>query len=97
MTITRPDLVKVVMQESTLAHDDAKDFIDQFFEVMIQSLEVGSGIKVSKFGNFILRDKAPRIGRNPRTKIEHEIKARRVVSFRAGSSLKELLKAKDAS
>lgn len=92
MTITKVELVKLVMQESHLSKVEASNFINQFFEVIIQALESSAGVKISGFGNFMLRNKSERIGRNPKTREKHIIKARRVVSFKSGSCLKSLLK-----
>ena len=92
MTITKNDLVQIILESSELNRVEAGKFIEDFFEVIIQSLEQGDKVKVPGFGNFILRDKKARMGRNPKTKEEFPIDARRVVSFRASSILKDALK-----
>lgn len=92
MTITKSDLIDTVLNHSSLRKTDGAKFVDDFFEVMIKQLERGDSVKVPGFGNFILRDKKARIGRNPKTKEEFPIEARRVVSFRASSLLKTTLK-----
>ena len=76
---------------------DAKEMVELFFEELRDCLEHGEQIKLSGFGNFDLRDKAERPGRNPKTGEDIPISARRVVTFRAGQKLKarvELLEVK---
>ncbi len=91
-TVTKNDLIQVVMDNSKLSRLEAYRFVEDFFEVMTSSLVDGNEVKVSGFGNFVLRDKAPRIGRNPKTKEEFPISARRVVSFHTSNLLKDLIK-----
>ena len=93
-TITKNELVQQVMQDSEFKRHMAIKFVDDFFEVIIRNLEQGEEVKVPRFGNFILRDKAARLGRNPKTKEEHTISGRRVVSFRTSSMLRAALKTK---
>lgn len=88
MTMTKSELVKAVVKNSDLKKAEASDLIDDFFEIISESLEQGESVKIPGFGNFILRDKNPRMGRNPKTLKEHIITARRVVSFRTSNSLK---------
>ncbi|EQD36336.1 Integration host factor, alpha subunit [mine drainage metagenome] len=72
---------------------EAKEFVDAFFEAMRKALEDGEQIKLSGFGNFELRSKNQRPGRNPKTGEEIPISARRVVTFRAGQRLKQRVEA----
>ena len=95
MTVTKNDLINLVVDTSGLAKPQARDVVESFFEVMTSELESGNEVKVSGFGNFILRNKKPRIGRNPKTREEFEIKARRVVSFHTSNIVKKALKEKD--
>jgi integration host factor subunit alpha len=76
---------------------EAKELIECFFEQIKKSLENGNDIKLSGFGNFILRNKAPRPGRNPKTGEEVTISERRVVTFKSGLKLKSKLEAYDGS
>ena len=69
MTITKDSLVEMVHNEIGLNKREAKDLIESFFEEIKKSLEDGNDIRLSGFGNFHLRDKAPRPGRNPKTGI----------------------------
>ncbi len=91
-TLTKNDLIQVVMTNSELTRLEAYRLVEDFFEVMTKSLEDGDEVKVSGFGNFVLRDKKPRIGRNPKTCEEFPIDARRVVSFHTSNILKEQIK-----
>jgi integration host factor subunit alpha len=91
-TITKSELVDFVVKSSEFKKNEASKFVDDFFEVVIKQLECGDTVKVPGFGNFILRDKNARIGRNPKTKEEYPIDARRVVSFRTSNILKSAIK-----
>ena len=95
MTLTKSDLVKIVSEHSELRRNEAAKFVEDFFEVIIRVLESGEPVKIPGFGNFILRDKSARIGRNPKTKEEFPISARRVVSFRTSNVLKSAVHAYD--
>ncbi len=95
MTLTKSDLVQVVMSSSELKKLDATKFVEDFFETIIRGLESGETVKIPGFGNFILRDKNARMGRNPKTKEEYPIEARRVVSFRTSNILKAAVKSQD--
>ena len=91
-TVTKNDLIQVVMDNSELTRVESFRLVEDFFDVMSKSLEDGTEVKVSGFGNFVLRDKSPRVGRNPKTKEEFPINARRVVSFHTSNLLKEQIK-----
>ena len=67
---------------------DAKNLVDEMFDSIKIKLEHGQSVKMSGFGNFVLRDKAERPGRNPKTGMAVTVKARRVVTFKAGLKLK---------
>src|SRR6266511_2124042 len=72
---------------------EAKDMVESFFEEVRNALEHGHGVKLSGFGNFQLRDKPQRPGRNPKTGEEIPITARRVVTFHASQKLKAMVEA----
>ena len=97
MTITKDSLVEMVHNESGLNKREAKELIESFFEQIKKSLEEGNDIKLSGFGNFNLRDKAPRPGRNPKTGEEVTISSRRVVTFKSGLKLKSKLEGYDGT
>jgi len=88
MTLTKAALVENLMGQIDLKSQDAKAFVDQFFEEIKALLETGQPVKLPGFGNFVLRDKRPRPGRNPKAGEEIPITARRVVTFKAGERLK---------
>jgi len=97
MTITKDSLVEMVHNEIGLNKREAKELIESFFEQIKKSLEEGNDIKLSGFGNFNLRDKAPRPGRNPKTGQEVTISSRRVVTFKSGLKLKSKLEGYDGT
>lgn len=86
--LTKADLAEHLFNVVGLNKREAKDLVEQFFEEMCDTLVNGETIKLSGFGNFNLRDKKSRPGRNPKTGVEIPISARRVVTFRAGHKLK---------
>ena len=95
MTITKNSLVEVIHDEVGLNKREAKEFIEEFFEMIKNTLEEGNDIKFSGFGNFILRDKVARPGRNPKTGENVTISERRVVTLKSGLKLKNKLEAYD--
>ena len=88
MSITKSELAIALHEELGLNKRESKEFIEQFFETVKSALEDGSSVKLSGFGNFDLRQKNERPGRNPKTGEDIPIKARRVVTFRPGQKLK---------
>lgn len=88
MALTKAELADHLFQNLGLSKREAREVIDAFFEEIIESLERGENVKLSGFGNFKLRNKKARPGRNPKTGNEVEISARRVVTFRAGQKLR---------
>ncbi len=88
MTLTKADLSETLFNEVGLNKTEAKEMVEAFFEEIKVSLESGDSVKLSGFGNFDLRTKAERPGRNPKTGKEIPIKARRVVTFHASQKLK---------
>ncbi len=93
MTITKNTLIEMLHDEVGLNKREAKEFIEMFFESLKKNLENGNDIKISGFGNFTLRNKNARPGRNPKTGEEVLIKERRVVTFKSGLKLKNKLEA----
>ena len=80
--------------EVGLSKSDAKELVEHFFEDIKESLEDGQHVKLSGFGNFILRDKGSRPGRNPKTGEEIPVQERRVVTFKSGLKLKSKIESK---
>ena len=93
MALTKADMAEKLFQEVGLNKREAKEIVEAFFEEIRIALESGKSVKLSGFGNFDLRDKNQRPGRNPKTGEEIPISARRVVTFRAGQKLKAKVEA----
>jgi integration host factor subunit alpha len=87
--LSKAQLVDVLCETLDLSKLDAKQLVEQFFENMRDALEQGECVKLSGFGNFVLRDKTARPGRNPKTGELVVVTARRVVTFKPGSKLKD--------
>lgn len=88
MTLTKADIVESIIVQVGLPRPEARQMVDDLFEEIRACLAAGEPVKLSGFGNFELRDKKERPGRNPKTGKEIPITARRVVSFKAGQKLK---------
>ncbi len=88
MALTKAQMAERLYEELGLNKREAKELVEQFFEEIREALEHGEQVKLSSFGNFDLRDKKERPGRNPKTGEEIPITARRVVTFRPGQKLK---------
>ncbi|NOQ78326.1 MAG: integration host factor subunit alpha [Gammaproteobacteria bacterium] len=93
MALTKADLAEKLYDEIGLNKRESKEFIESFFNELNNTLGNGEEIKLSGFGNFSLRDKSERIGRNPKTGEEKMISARRVVTFKVGQKLKSRVEA----
>ena len=92
MTLTKSDIVENLNNEIGLNKREAKELVDMLFNDIKNLLSEGYEVKLSGFGNFQLKDKSSRPGRNPRTGEDVEISARRVVTFKSGQKLKESVK-----
>lgn len=90
-TLTKAELAELLFDHVGLNKREAKDMVEAFFEVIRDALESGDSVKLSGFGNFQLRDKPQRPGRNPKTGEAIPIAARRVVTFHASQKLKSLV------
>ena len=93
MSLTKADIADRLFNEVGLNKREAKEFVDAYFETIRQALESGENVKLSGFGNFQLRLKNQRPGRNPKTGEEIPISARRVVTFRPGQKLRARVEA----
>lgn len=93
IALTKAEMVEHLYYELGLNKREAKELIEVFFETMRQALESGEQIRISGFGNFDLRRKDQRPGRNPKTGENIPISARRVVTFRPGQKLKARVEA----
>ncbi|MFT5813043.1 MAG: integration host factor subunit alpha [Psychroserpens sp.] len=88
MALTKAEVAEHLFVKVGLSKRDAKDMVEVFFEEVREALEAGEQVKLSGFGNFDLRVKSERPGRNPKTGEDIPISARKVVTFRPGQKLK---------
>ena len=88
MALTKADLAERLFEDLGINKREAKEVVELFFEAVRSALEQGEQVKLSGFGNFNLRSKRQRPGRNPKTGEEIPITARRVVTFHPGQKLK---------
>ena len=93
MSLTKADIADCLFNVVGLNKREAKEFVDAYFETIRHALENGENVKLSGFGNFQLREKNQRPGRNPKTGEEIPISARRVVTFRPGQKLRARVEA----
>ncbi len=89
MSLTKADIVERVFKEASFSKREASEVVELVFKVIKDTLSQGEKVKISGFGNFTIRDKATRIGRNPQTGESMEISARRVLTFKPSQVLKE--------
>jgi len=89
--LTKAQLAELLFEKIGLNKRESKDMIDAFFDLIVSKLVDGEEVKISGFGNFQIRTKSPRPGRNPRTGEMIPIEARRVVTFHASHKLKDLI------
>ncbi len=90
-TLTKAEMAEMLFDRIGLNKRESKDMVEAFFEIVHDTLVEGRDVKLSGFGNFNLRRKAPRPGRNPRTGESIPIKARNVATFHASHKLKALV------
>jgi len=88
MALTKAEVAEHLFEKVGLSKRDAKEMVEIFFEEVRETLESGEQVKLSGFGNFDLRQKSERPGRNPKTGEDIPISARKVVTFRPGQKLK---------
>ena len=91
--LTKAQLAELLFEQIGLNKRESKDMVDAFFDLISNSLVEGDDVKITGFGNFQIRTKSPRPGRNPRTGEAIPIAARRVVTFHASQKLKEQIQA----
>ncbi|MEY4752042.1 MAG: hypothetical protein RIQ60_4256 [Pseudomonadota bacterium] len=90
-TLTKAELAELLFERLGLNKRESKDMVESFFDFVHRSLVQGEDVKLSGFGNFQVRRKAPRPGRNPRTGEAIPIRARNVVTFHASHKLKAVV------
>ena len=91
-TLTRADLAEMLNRQIGLSRADAAAMIESILDHMANALLNGDNVKISGFGTFVLRDKAERIGRNPKTGVEVPITPRRVLTIRASQGMRQKVK-----
>jgi integration host factor subunit alpha len=89
--MTKTDLVGIICEKMNFGLKKSTEIVDQLFEIMKETLENGEKIKISGFGNFTVRQKRPRRGRNPKTGEEIVISERKVVTFKESVVLRKVL------
>ena len=89
--MTKADIIESVYEKVGFSKKEAAEVVEMVFDTIKETLERGEKIKISGFGNFIVRDKKSSVGRNPQTGEEIEISARRVLTFRPSQVLKNAL------
>ena len=88
---TKKEIINKVYQNLGFSKNFSSIIIDDFFEFIVSELKKLNKVKISSFGTFVIANKNERIGRNPKTKIETKITARRVVKFRSSMAIKKKL------
>ena len=88
-TLTRVELTDAIVREVGLTRQESSHLLDRMLEMISESLEQDGTVKLSRFGNFNVRKKAAREGRNPKTGIQATISARKVVTFKPSPMLKD--------
>ena len=89
MSMTKADIVERIYKEAGFSKKEAAELVDLVFKVIKDTLARGEKVKISGFGNFSIRDKSTRVGRNPQTGTAMNISARRVLTFKPSQILKE--------
>lgn len=94
-TMTKADIVEKVYQKIGFSKKEASELVEMVFNTLKDQLHSGEKVKISGFGNFLVRGKSQRVGRNPQTGEQIMISARRVLTFRPSQVLKALLNGED--
>ncbi|OGQ04715.1 MAG: integration host factor subunit alpha [Deltaproteobacteria bacterium RIFCSPLOWO2_01_44_7] len=89
--MTKAEIIEQIYEKVGFSKKESSEIVELVFDTMKETLEKGEKIKISGFGNFVVRAKRPRVGRNPQTGEEIEISARRVLTFRPSQVLKQAL------
>jgi integration host factor subunit alpha len=89
--MTKADIVETIYEKIGFSRKESAEIVDLVFDMIKGTLEKGDKIKISGFGNFVVREKRPRKGRNPQTGDEIQISARRVLTFKPSQVLRKAL------
>ncbi|NUM88036.1 MAG: integration host factor subunit alpha [Bdellovibrionales bacterium] len=95
--MTKADIIEAVYSKVGISKKESADLVEMVFDAMKETLSKGEKIKISGFGNFLVREKRSRMGRNPQTGEAMEISARRVLTFRPSQVLKAELNGEDTT
>ena len=95
--MTKAEIIEKIYSKIGFSKKESADIVELVFDTIKETLEKGEKIKISGFGNFVVRQKRPRVGRNPQTGEEIEISARRVLTFRPSQVLKSALNTSQSS
>ena len=91
MAMTKAELVEIVCEKTGFTRHESVEFLEQVFAIMKETLGKGEKVKISGFGNFVIREKKPRKGRNPKTGVQLTISARRVLTFKPSLVLRKVV------
>ena len=94
INLTKKDLVNLVYMQIGFSKQISEYLIDEFFLLIMKNLKEEKKIKISNFGTFSIREKKPRVGRNPKTRVEKKISQRNVVLFKPSNDFKNLINKK---
>jgi integration host factor subunit alpha len=95
--MTKAEVVRIICEKMGFTPKESAEIVDQVFGILKETMEDGKKIKISGFGNFVVREKRPRKGRNPKTGEEMVISGRRVVTFKPSTLLRKALNKKEGS
>ena len=93
--LTKKDLVNSIYMQLGFSKKISESLIDEFFSMIIENIKNNEKLKISKFGTFSIRQKKSRIGRNPKTKVEKTISARKVILFKPSKEFKDFINIQD--
>ena len=96
-TVTKADIVETVYEKIGFSKKEASELVELVFDTLKTVLQDGQKVKISGFGNFVVRSKNERVGRNPQTGDQIKISSRHVLTFRPSQVLKAMLNGEDAS
>jgi len=89
MSMTKAELVAIIGAKTLFTRQESEGFVEKVFEIVKETLEKGETVKISGFGNFVVREKRSRKGRNPKTGEAMLISARRVLTFKPSAALRK--------
>jgi integration host factor subunit alpha len=95
--MTKAEVVRIICEKMGFTPKESTEIVDQVFGILKETMEDGKKIKISGFGNFVVRQKRPRKGRNPKTGEEMVISGRRVVTFKPSNVLRKVLNKREGS